>query len=178
MESAKGPSTVADDSWPVSCHPVFAAPAGLLLTPSPVTASTPPPASISATRWLAVGSLVGLIVLGLAWELWLAPLRPGGSWLALKVLPLVVPLAGLLKNRMYTYRWVSLMVWLYFTEGVVRAWSDSNGLSQLLALTQVVLCLALFTACAWHVRLRLRNAAQARRLDGAGTAVSSTKVPQ
>jgi uncharacterized membrane protein len=132
-----------------------------------VIASKPLPASVSATRWLAVGSLVGLIVLGLAWELWLAPLRPGGSLLALKVLPLVVPLAGLLKNRMYTYRWVSLMVWLYFTEGVVRAWSDASGTSRALALLQVVLCIALFTACAWHVRLRLRNAALARTLEGA-----------
>jgi uncharacterized membrane protein len=116
---------------------------------------------------VAVGSLVGLIALGLAWELWLAPLRPGGSWLALKVLPLVVPLAGLLKNRMYTYRWVSLMIWLYFTEGVVRAWSDTNHVSQVLALVQVVLCLALFMACAWHVRLRQRHAALARSLEGA-----------
>ena len=134
----------------------------------PVINPSAPSTSVTATRWLAVGSLVGLIVLGLAWELWLAPLRPGGSWYALKVLPLAVPLAGLLKNRMYTYRWVSLLVWLYFTEGVVRAWSDSNGVSQVLALIQVVLCLALFIACAWHVRLRLRNAAErARRLEGA-----------
>ena len=132
-----------------------------------MTAPDAPSSFVSATRWLAVGSLVGLIVLGLAWEMWLAPLRPGGSWLALKVLPLVVPLAGLLKNRMYTYRWVSLMVWLYFTEGVVRAWSDADGTSQLLALVEVVLCLALFAACAWHVRLRLRHAARARQLEGA-----------
>ena len=125
------------------------------------------PSSVSATRWLAVGSLVGLIVLGLAWELWLAPLRPGGSWLALKVLPLVVPLAGLMKNRMYTYRWVSLLVWLYFTEGVVRAWSDIDRTGRVLALGEVVLCLALFAACAWHVRLRLRHAARARVLEGA-----------
>ena len=121
--------------------------------------STIPPysaASVAATRWLAVGSLVGLIVLGLAWEMWLAPLRPGGSWLALKVLPLVVPLAGLLKNRMYTYRWVSLMVWVYFTEGVVRAWSDTVVLSRALAGLEIVLCLSLFVACALHVRLRLR----------------------
>ena len=103
-----------------------------------------------------MGSLVGLIMLGLAWEMWLAPLRPGGSWLALKVLPLVVPLAGLLKNRMYTYRWVSLMIWLYFTEGVVRAWSDALPLSRALAGLEIVLCLSLFMACALHVRLRLR----------------------
>ena len=111
---------------------------------------------VTTTRFLAVGSLLGLIILGLAWELVLAPLRPGGSWIALKVLPLCVPLAGLLKNRMYTYRWVTLLVWLYFTEGVVRAYSDKAP-GNYLAMMEVVLCLMLFTACALHVRLRLRN---------------------
>ena len=118
---------------------------------------TPLPAHVRSTRLLAVGSLLGLIVLGLAWELWLAPLRPGGSWLALKVLPLCLPLAGLLKNRMYTYRWVSLLVWLYFTEGVVRATSEPAPGAWLAAL-EVLLCLTLFAACVLHVRLRLKNA--------------------
>lgn len=115
---------------------------------------------MALTRILAVGSLLGLIILGLAWELWLAPIRPGGSWLALKVLPLCLPLAGLLKNRMYTYRWVSLLVWLYFTEGAVRAYSDKPP-SNYLAMIEVFLCLTLFTACALHVRLRLKSATQA-----------------
>ena len=114
------------------------------------------PAPIRWTRALAVASLLGLIVLGLLWELWLAP--TGRGTLALKVLPLALPLPGLLKNRLYTYRWVSLMVWLYFIEGVVRAWSDRPP-GSLLALFEVGLCLALFTACALHVRLRLRHAA-------------------
>jgi uncharacterized membrane protein len=112
---------------------------------------------IDATRWLALCSLGGLIVLGLAWEMWLAPIRPGGSLLALKVLPLCIPLAGLLKNRMYTYRWLSLMVWLYFTEGAVRAWSDKPP-GNYLAMIEVLLCLLLFVACALHVRIRLKNA--------------------
>jgi uncharacterized membrane protein len=116
-----------------------------------------PDTIVAATRWVAVGSVLGLIVLGLAWELWLAPVRPGGSWLAIKVLPLCIPLAGLLRHRMYTYRWVSLMVWLYFIEGVVRAYSD-RGLSAQLALLEVVLCLALFAACVVHVRRRLGKA--------------------
>ena len=116
------------------------------------------PTPTDLTRWLAFGSMIGLIVLGLAWELWLAPIRPGGSLLALKVLPLCLPLAGILKNRMYTYRWLSLLVWLYFTEGVVRAWSDKPP-SNYLAMIEVVLCLLLFTACALHVRVRLKNAA-------------------
>jgi uncharacterized membrane protein len=112
------------------------------------------PPAIVWTRAVAVASLLGLIVLGLAWEIWLAP--TGHKTWAVKVLPLAFPLAGLLKNRMYTYRWVSLLVWLYFTEGVVRATSD-HGVSALLALGEVLLCLALFTACAAHVRWRLRH---------------------
>ena len=116
-----------------------------------------PLAHVTWTRRLAVSSLLGLIVLGLAWELWLAPVRPGGSWLALKVLPLCFPLTGLLKNRMYTYRWLSLLIWLYFTEGVVRAWSDAAP-GNYLAFIEVLLCLALFSACALHVRLRLKHA--------------------
>src|SRR3954463_7562304 len=102
---------------------------------------------IDITRWLALASLLGLIVLGLAWELWLAPIKPGGSLLALKVLPLCLPLAGRLKNRMSPYRWLSLVVWLYFTEGVVRAWSDKAP-GAWLALAEVLLCLGLFAACA------------------------------
>jgi uncharacterized membrane protein len=117
----------------------------------------PAPKHVRATRWLAVGSLLGLITLGLAWELFAAPLRPGGSWLALKVLPLCLPLPGLLKNRMYTYRWLSLMVWLYFTEGVVRASTDRAPGNYLAAL-EVLLCLTLFAACALHVRLRQKSA--------------------
>lgn len=116
------------------------------------------------TRILAVGSLLALIVLGLGWELWWAPLREGGSWWVIKVLPLTIPLAGLLKNRMYTYRWLSLMVWLYFTEGIVRATTES-GLSGALAWGQVVLCVLLFTACALHVRLRLKAAKADKALE-------------
>lgn len=111
------------------------------------------------TRALAVGSLIGLVVLSLGWELWWAPLRPGGSWLALKALPLCLPLAGLLKNKMYTYRWLSLLVWVYFTEGVVRASSD-RAPSLYFAIAEVVLCLVLFVACALHVRYRFRHAAE------------------
>ncbi|MES2909952.1 MAG: DUF2069 domain-containing protein [Pseudomonadota bacterium] len=120
--------------------------------------NTDPKKQIDATRWLAAGSMMGLIILGFAWEMWLSPIRPGGSLLALKVLPLCLPLAGVLKNRMYTYRWLSLLVWVYFTEGATRAWSDRPP-GNYLAMIEVLLCLMLFVACALHVRLRLKHAA-------------------
>ena len=113
------------------------------------------PTSIAWTRGVALGSVLALIALGLAWELWLAP--TGQRTLAIKVLPLLLPLPGLWRRRMYTYRWLSLMVWFYFTEGVVRATSE-HGLGAVLATIEVVLCLLLFAACAAHVRWRLRAA--------------------
>ena len=127
-------------------------------------------AHITATRWLAFGAVAGLIVLGVAWEMVLAPIRPGGSLLALKVLPLCWPLAGILKNRMYTYRYMSLMVWLYFTEGATRAWSDRPP-GNYLALVEVALCIVLFVACALHVRLRLKYAPPAAHSGAAAEVV-------
>ncbi|MBP7456045.1 MAG: DUF2069 domain-containing protein [Ottowia sp.] len=129
-------------------------------SPMPTPPAATPSAAVQATRAVAVCSLLALIALGLAWELWLAPLRPGGSWLAIKVLPLLLPLPGLLKNRMYTYRWVALFVWLYFVEGVVRASGDRPPGNRL-ALLQIALCLVLFAACTLHVRLRQRSAQRA-----------------
>ena len=113
---------------------------------------------VSATRWLTLASLLGLILLGLAWELWLAP--TGRGTLALKVVPLLPCVLGVMRHRMYTYRWLSLLVWLYFIEGVVRATGDT-GVSRVLAGVEVALTLLLFGACALYVRWRLRNAAKA-----------------
>jgi len=122
---------------------------------APGAAAADPPAAgavVRLTRAVALGGVLGLIALGLAWELWLAP--TGSGTLALKVLPLLLPLAGLWRHRMYTYRWLSLLVWIYFAEGAVRATSE-HGTSAVLAATEVALCLAVFAACVAHVRWRL-----------------------
>ena len=145
-----------------SCHGRYDATAmtDALSPRAPENTSSPinqPGTDVAATRWLAVGSLLALMVLCVAWELWLAPVRPGGTLLFLKALPLAFAVIGLLKRRMYTYRWVSLLVWLYFTEGVVRGWSDPAP-SRWLALIEVALCVLLFIACAAHVRLRQKAA--------------------
>ena len=96
----------------------------------------------SPVRLLHLGaacSLVALILLCLAWELALAPLRPGGSWLVLKVLPLLLPLRGVLKRDVYTMQWSSMLILLYFCEGIVRATSDHSTMSIALGWTEVAL---------------------------------------
>ena len=103
--------------------------------------------------FVAIACLIGLIFLGLAWELWLAPLKPGGSWLVLKVLPLLAPLFGVLHGKRYTCQWSTLLIWLYFTEGVVRAYSDTGAAARL-ALIEVVLSLAYFASAVAFLRSR------------------------
>ena len=100
---------------------------------------------------VACCSLIALIFLCLAWELRLAPIQPGGSWLALKCLPLLAPLFGILRGRRYTYQWASMLILLYFTEGTVRATSES-GVSQWLAAGEIALSLAFFGAAIGYVR--------------------------
>ena len=106
-------------------------------------------------RLLSMGagtSLIALILLSLAWEVWLAPLKPHGSLLILKAVPLLLPLFGILKGRRYTYQWACMFILLYFTEGVVRAWTD-KGLSAKLALAEVILTLIFFTCAVLYSRL-------------------------
>ncbi|HWM41034.1 MAG TPA: DUF2069 domain-containing protein [Burkholderiales bacterium] len=100
----------------------------------------------------ATGALATLIALCLAWELWLAPLRPGGSLLALKALPLALPLGGILKGRRYTYQWSSMLILAYLAEGVTRAWAE-RGTSQLLATFEILLSLLFFAAVVSYARL-------------------------
>lgn len=97
-------------------------------------------------------SLIALIMLALAWETLLAPLKPGGSLLMLKAVPLLLPLFGILRGKRYTYQWSSMFILLYFTEAVVRAWSD-GGLSATLAMGEVVLSLAFFGCAIFYARL-------------------------
>ncbi len=116
------------------------------------------PATVAWSRAVAVAGTLALIFLCLAWELWLAP--TGQRTLAIKALPLVVTVPGLLRMRLYTYRWMSLLLWLYVAEGLVRASSD-GGASAWLAALEVALALLVFAACAMHIRTRLRNAVPA-----------------
>jgi uncharacterized membrane protein len=110
------------------------------------------PDPLRALRLIASGSLLGLLALCLAWELWLAPLRPGGSLLALKAAPLALPIPGILNGRRYTYQWSSMLVLAYFAEGVTRAWSE-RGLPQVLAGAEIALSVVFFASAVAYARL-------------------------
>ncbi|MBV8464479.1 MAG: DUF2069 domain-containing protein [Burkholderiales bacterium] len=91
-------------------------------------------------RWSRNGTVAGLIALFalcLAWEAWLAPLKPG-SLFWIKALPLLLAVPGALRGRRYTYQWLGMFVLAWFIEGVMRGWAD-HGTVRYLALVEVAL---------------------------------------
>ena len=101
---------------------------------------------------VAAGSWLALFALCLLWEMVLAPLHPHGSWLVLKAVPLLFALRGVLRKDVYTLQWASLLIWLYFTEGVVRATSDAVPASRWCATAEVALTIIFFTAAMIYLR--------------------------
>ena len=99
----------------------------------------------------ANASLVLLIALCIAWELFVAPLRSGGSWMVLKALPLLAPLPGVLRASRYTCQWASLLSLAYFAEGVVRAVSDPAP-SRYMAMLEILFATTLFISLIFLAR--------------------------
>jgi len=110
-----------------------------------------PAAALRGIRITAIACVAALALLCLAWELWLAPLRPGGSWLALKVLPLLWIAPGIVSGRLYTYRASTMLILAYFAEGTVRAYAET-GVSGYLAWLEVILSTAFFVLAIAFVR--------------------------
>ncbi|MFL9869763.1 DUF2069 domain-containing protein [Paraburkholderia fungorum] len=122
-----------------------------------------------AAAFGATAALLALIVLSVAWEWWLAPLRPGGSALVLKAVPLLLALPGVWRHRLYTLQWASMLILLYFAEGIVRGWSDP-GLSARLGWLETALSLAFFVCTLAYVAPFKRAAKRAARQAATGNA--------
>ena len=69
---------------------------------------------------LATAAFIDLFILCVCWEWFISPLRPNGSWLILKGIPLLFAIPGLWKGKVYTMQWASMLILLYLTEGLVR----------------------------------------------------------
>ncbi len=126
-----------------------------LMTGSSVAGANPAlgqPALNPLLQRTALVSLLGLLVLCVLWETWLAPLRPGGTLLFLKALPLAFAVRGVARGSLYTLQWASMLVLLYLMEGVVRVMSDPPGPSIAMAAVEIVLSSVFFLSAIFYVR--------------------------
>lgn len=104
-------------------------------------------------NFISATSLIGLILLCLAWELWLAPLPGGSGKMAYKVVPLLPAVFGILHGKRYTHQWGTLLALLYVAEGLVRATSDRVPLSAQLAWGETFLATVWFLSCMYYAKL-------------------------
>jgi uncharacterized membrane protein len=146
-----------------------------------VNAAALPAQQKRAAAFGATAALLALIVLSVVWEWWLAPLRPGGSALVLKAVPLLLALPGVWRHRLYTLQWASMLILLYFAEGIVRGWSD-RGLSARLGWLEAALAVVFFVCTLAYVapfkraaKRAAKQAAQENAMQNAGQAEGSTR---
>lgn len=119
-------------------------------------------------QFTAVASWIGLILLTLAWEGWLAPAArtPPGLWLMLKAIPLALLLRGLLHGRTRAFGWAGLLAMLYLLEGLAIVGAQRHAdwhwhMSAPYATLEVVLAVAFLIAATRYVRAQGRINRQA-----------------
>jgi uncharacterized membrane protein len=146
-----------------------------------VNAAALPAQQKRAAAFGATAALLALIVLSVVWEWWLAPLRPGGSALVLKAVPLLLALPGVWRHRLYTLQWASMLILLYFAEGIVRGWSD-RGLSARFGWLEAALAVVFFVCTLAYVapfkraaKRAAKQAAQENAMQNAGQDEGSTR---
>lgn len=134
------------------------------------------PAQLHRLRLVTLGGVIALVLLGLLWETWLAPLRPGGSMLFLKVVPLILLLPGLWRGQRRTVQALSLVIQIYLTEGLVRATSDP-GFSANLAWSETFLSTVVFAATLLWAKGTRGPAADSPTDPAVNSAVNSAADP-
>ena len=108
------------------------------------------PANKNPYQLLALAAFVDLFILCVCWEWFISPLRPEGSWLILKALPLLLPMRGIWKGNVYTMQWASMLILLYITEGLVRI--TESGWNFYLAILETVLATVAFVSLLMYLK--------------------------
>lgn len=108
---------------------------------------------------IASAGIVDLIILCVAWEWLISPLRPGGSWLILKALPLVIMLPGVWRANVYTMQWSSMVILIYTTEALTRI--TESGWNMWMAILELILSVTIFIALLMYLK-PIKAAAKAK----------------
>jgi uncharacterized membrane protein len=103
----------------------------------------------AAAARIATSGLVGLTLLALLWETALAPLRSGGTWLALKAVPLAALVPGTLRGNRRARQIAALLLPWYVAEGLVRAVTEQGRHAVVAALAALVAALTFAALLVW-----------------------------
>ncbi|MFQ3249731.1 DUF2069 domain-containing protein [Glaciecola sp.] len=116
--------------------------------------SAPMSGRVKKLRYLALFSHITLIVWMLIWY-FLLPITADYSIvfkLLLFIVPLLLPLPGILQGKPYTHAWASFIVLLYFLHSITVLYAEPSQM--LYATIELVLAIAMFVGCSGFARLR------------------------
>lgn len=105
-------------------------------------------------RWLALGGNLALLAWIALWQLSLSP-HPHINALTLAiawVIPLLLPLPGILAGKPYTHAWANFILMFYFLHALTLLYVD-NG-ERLLAVVELVLTFVAFIGNILYARHR------------------------
>jgi uncharacterized membrane protein len=107
---------------------------------------------IAIGRWLALIGLFGLMILLLNWFTWLAPVDdvPRSLMLILLVVPLLLPMRGILHARPYTHAWAGYLAMFYFLVGVEVAFNQPD--ERALGWLTILFSLSMLVGCGMYAR--------------------------
>ncbi|GAA79184.1 DUF2069 domain-containing protein [Pseudoalteromonas sp. BSi20495] len=102
----------------------------------------------------ALFGYVGLLVLIPLWMYFVPPLNGNTSLVSLflPIIPLLLPLRGIIKDNTYTYAWANFIVMLYFIHGLTMLWAAPAEL--IWVLLELVFASAMFIGCTYYARYR------------------------
>ncbi|WP_158770272.1 DUF2069 domain-containing protein [Paraglaciecola sp. L1A13] len=71
------------------------------------------------------------------------------------IIPILLPIRGLLAGKPYTYAWTNFIVMYYLLHGLTAVYAVEG--ERIYAAIEILLCVGLFSGCSFYARLRGRE---------------------
>ncbi|WP_371185975.1 DUF2069 domain-containing protein [Thalassotalea maritima] len=110
--------------------------------------------STETLRKIATYSYVALLAYMLAWLYWLAPSQSMSPTLTfvMFILPLLLPLKGIIQGKPYTFAWANFIIIFYMMYGLTTLWVAAD--ERWIAVGQLLLTTITFFASAYYSKYR------------------------
>ena len=112
--------------------------------------------TVAIVRWLTLIGYGLLILLLVMWYgVWSPSTLPLGLVLFFLLLPLMFPLLGMIRGKIYTHAWMSILILFYFIHGVGEAWTTPEDRTY--AIAEIILSLVVYVGSMAYVRLSKKS---------------------
>ena len=111
------------------------------------------PITVKFQRIALIG-YIGLLILMPLWMYFVPPQEGPLDVMSLfvPIIPLLLPLRGIIKDNTYTYAWANFVVMLYFIHGLTMLWVAPDEL--IWVLLELLFASFMFIGCTYYARHR------------------------